>query len=146
MLLQPKHVWIVRGRRSKCQMKIETVVGLGSAITPFVHFGMTIPKIETASPVMIARGKIDDLARFRRWWIKTIHLRDKITVIDAVFPFIQENESIYRRRRGHVARFDNYFVALRPRRYRAGKGIIIPHPVIHGHGANMRQALGALCT
>ena len=61
MQLHPEHVLIAWGLWPQREMEIQAVVGFSPTVTPLMHLGMTIAKIEAASSVVIARGKVDNL-------------------------------------------------------------------------------------
>ena len=90
--LQPINIRVFGRGWAEGEMKIVPVIGLGPWIQPFLDLGMPVCKIETTSAVVIAGGKVNDRPRTRGVWIKAFHLRDKIAVVDAVVPLIQQDK------------------------------------------------------
>src|SRR5438445_4374197 len=101
-------------------------------VQPFFDFGMTIGERESASAVMIAGGHINDLPGARLAGIPA-HVDDEITVVDAVFSFIQENCCARWPGRSHVGRFSIGFPTLIER--------MPPYPATHRHTADARDRL-----
>src|SRR5439155_2511399 len=118
-------------------MVVIPVIGFGAFIEPFLYIRMTVGKIKSAGPVMVTGGEIDNLPATGRDWVEAPHLRNKIAVVDAVIPLIEQNKRFGRWRRGHVADLFYDRVPRCPRSNHPRFQIIIPQPIVHRHGADM---------
>src|SRR6266853_595374 len=84
-------------------MVVIPVIGFGAFIEPFLYLSMTVGKIKPACPVVVTGGEIDNLPATGRDRAEAFHLSDKIAVVDAVIPLIEQNERLGWRGCGHVA-------------------------------------------
>src|SRR5438874_2192029 len=124
-------------------MVVIPVIGLGAFIEPFLYVRMTVGKIKPTGPVVVTGGEIDDLPAPGRDRVESVHLRNKIAVVDAVVPFIEQDEGLGRRWRGHVADLFYDRVSGCPWCDPPGAEFIIAEPIVHRHGAHMRIALAS---
>ena len=74
-------------------MVVIPVIGFGAFIEPFLDLSMTVGKIKPAGPVMVTGGEINNLPTPGSDRGKSVHLSHKITVVDAVVPFIEQNKT-----------------------------------------------------
>src|SRR2546425_1228435 len=119
-------------------MVVIPVISFGAFIEPFLYVSMTVCKIKTAGPVMITGGKIDNLPATGRDRVEAPHLSDKIAVVDAVIPLIEQNKRFGGRGCGHVADLFYDRVPRCPRTNRPRSRVIIAQPIVHRHGAHVR--------
>lgn len=124
-------------------MVVIPVIGLGAFIEPFLYLSVAVRKIESARSVMVTGGKIDDLPASRRERIESVHLRNKIAVVNAVIPFIEEDKCLSGSWRDHVAEFFYDCIACGPRCDSPRPGIIIAKPIVHRHRADVGIARGS---
>src|SRR6266571_403380 len=73
-------------------MVVIPVIGFGAFIEPFLYIRMTVGKIKPAGPDMVTGGEIDNLPATGRDWVEAPHLRNKIAVVEAVVPLIEQNK------------------------------------------------------
>src|SRR5207245_2024248 len=118
-------------------MVVVPVIGFGAFIEPFLYLSMAVGKIKPASPVMVTGGEIDNLPATGRDRVEAPHLSDKIAVVDAVIPLIEQNKRFGGRGCGHVADLFYNRVPRCPRTNRPRSRIIIAQPIVHRHGAHM---------
>jgi hypothetical protein len=94
-----------------------------------MNFRMPICKRDSPRAVVVASREIHQLGR-----CTSIHIDEKVTVIDAVVPLIDKNQCLRWARDRHVGAFTVELVT------RGGRSRILPsHPTAHGHRPHDRE-------
>src|SRR5439155_4009738 len=135
--LEPVNIRVVGRRRTERKMVAIPVIGFGAFIEPFFDLRMTVGKIKPAGPVMVTGWEINNLPATGSDRGESVHLGDKIAVVDAVVPLIEQNKRLGGRRCGHVADLFYDCVTRCPRSDGPRSRIIIADPIVHRHRAHV---------
>src|ERR1043165_2343200 len=112
------------------EMVIAFVVPLGSRVQPFMNFRMPVGEIEATRSVMIAGREINDLRPLRPIRGGTPHGNGEVTIIDAVFTFVEHDKGLDRSWAYHIRNLGYEFP-------RAKLRIPAADPTVYGKSAHM---------
>src|SRR5262245_32672428 len=132
MILHPENVHVLRTRHVQRQSFLNR--WRRPRILPLVDLRMAIGESKACGTPMIA-GRVIHYLRAADVWI-TIHLRHKISVVNAILPLVQQHKSHRRSRLHHVDELaeDLPLRSRAPKTSVVGRSVTVSsHPIAHSH-------------
>src|SRR5215471_7595961 len=126
-LLKPGDVLIVWRRDIELKIIILVVWRSRSRIAPFMNLRVPIAKVQPARAIVITSGKVDEVTTRTA----LVHGNDKVAVVDALFPFVDQNPGLGRSRLGEITHPSQNLVLV-GRIPRPGS----IEPIVHRHAAH----------